>query len=145
MAIGRPSDTDLNVWFHLTVQMDQNHAADEAFQALHKLAYITLTLISLNSKTSTFSRGVLPSCFTHSTPMPGNPVPMDINVARKVKALPDVCRCCGKTRHWAKDCKRHFDVHFIDDREIQKQLKDRLAARDVTEANAEKDDEVLDS
>ena len=36
-------------------------------------------------------------------------------------------------------------IHFMDDGEIQKQLKDRLAARDVTEANAEKDDEVLDS
>ena len=41
MAIGRPSDTDLNAWFHLTVQMDQNHVADEAFQALHKLTYVT--------------------------------------------------------------------------------------------------------
>ena len=41
MAIGKPSDTDPNAWFHLTVQMDQNRAADEAFQASHKLAYLT--------------------------------------------------------------------------------------------------------
>ena len=28
MATGRPSDTDLNAWFHLTVQMNQNRAVD---------------------------------------------------------------------------------------------------------------------
>jgi len=96
MAMGSPSDTDPNVWFCLAVQMDQNCVGDEAFQASHKLAYVTLASISLNSKTLTFSQGVLPSCFTHSIPMPGNPVPMDIDAARKAKALSDVCRCCGK-------------------------------------------------
>jgi len=54
MAMERPSDTDPNVWFRLTVQMDQNCAADEAFQASHKLAYITSTSTSSNS-TSRFS------------------------------------------------------------------------------------------
>ena len=77
--------------------------------------------------------------------MPGNPVSMDIDVARKAKALPDVCRHCGKTRHWVKDCEYHFDIRYMDDREIQKQLEDRLAAQDVAEVNAKKDDEALDS
>ena len=77
--------------------------------------------------------------------MPGNAVPMDIDVARKVKALPDMCQCCGKTGHWAKDCKCHFDIRYMDDGEIQKQLEDRLAAQDVAEVNAKKDNEVLNS
>ena len=77
--------------------------------------------------------------------MPGNPVPMDINVARKANALPDTCQYCGKTGHWVKDCECYFNVHYMNDREIQKQLKDSLAARDIAEANAKKDDEVLDS
>ncbi len=77
--------------------------------------------------------------------MPGNPVPIDIDVARKVKALPDVCQCCVKTGHWAKDCEHRFDIRYMDDGEIQKLLKDRLAAQDVAEANAKKDDEALDS
>src|SRR6266545_761910 len=46
MAMGRPSDTDPNVWYCLTVQMDQNCAVDEAFQASHKPAYVTLTSTS---------------------------------------------------------------------------------------------------
>ena len=33
----------------------------------------------------------------------------------------------------------------MDDGEIQKQLEDRLAARGITEVNAEKDNEVPDS
>src|SRR6266568_119751 len=28
MATGRPSDTKLEAWFHLAIQIDQNHAAD---------------------------------------------------------------------------------------------------------------------
>ena len=35
MAFSRPSDTDPDAWFKLVVQMDQNRAADEAFQASH--------------------------------------------------------------------------------------------------------------
>ncbi len=66
-------------------------------------------------------------------------------MARKAKALPDMCQCCGKTGHWAKDCEHCFNIHYMDDGEIQKQLKDRLAAQDVAEVDAEKDDKVLDS
>ncbi len=140
MATGRPSDMDPNAWFHLAVRMDQNCAADEAFQASHKPAYVPLNL-----KTPSLARGTLPLRFTHSTPTPGNPVPMDIDTARKVRALPDTCRHCGKTGHWAKDCDRCFDIRFMDDGEIHKQIKDRLAAIDVAEVSAEKDDKVPDS
>src|SRR6266540_3303775 len=104
--------------------MDQDHMVDEAFQASHKPTYVTSTSTSSNLKTLMFSRGILPLHFVHSTPMPGNPVPMDIDVARKAKALPDMCQHCGKTGHWVKDCKCRFDVRFMDDGEIQKQLED---------------------
>jgi len=33
MPIGRPSDRDLEAWFHLVVQMDQYQAADDAFHS----------------------------------------------------------------------------------------------------------------
>jgi len=35
MAFRRTSDTDPEGWFCLAVQMDQNHAADEAFHTSH--------------------------------------------------------------------------------------------------------------
>src|SRR5438445_550786 len=33
IAVGKPSSMDPKAWFHLAIQMDQNCAADEAFQA----------------------------------------------------------------------------------------------------------------
>jgi len=53
---------------------------------------------------------------------------MDIDVARKTKATPDTCRCCGKTRHWAKDCDLHFDVRYTDTDELETELENKLAA-----------------
>ena len=41
MATGRPSDTDPNAWYQLAVQMDQNRAMDEAFQASNEPASTT--------------------------------------------------------------------------------------------------------
>jgi len=35
MMYGRPLDTDLEAWFRLAVQMDQNRMADEAFHVFH--------------------------------------------------------------------------------------------------------------
>ena len=40
MTCGRPSDTDPEAWFRLAVQMDQNHAADEAFHISHQQPYV---------------------------------------------------------------------------------------------------------
>src|SRR6266568_8436409 len=36
MAMGRPSDTKLEAWFRLAIQMDQNCAADEAFHTSYQ-------------------------------------------------------------------------------------------------------------
>jgi len=65
---------------------------------------------------------------------------VDIDVAWKTKATPDTCRCCGKTRHWAKDCDLHFDVRYMDTDELETELENKLAARDV--APVETPDEV---
>jgi len=110
MAFGRPSDTDPEAWFHLAVRIDQNHAADEAFHVSHQQPYPPTP--SMNRPLA-ISRPVLaapPPWFAHSNPSPGNPVPMDIDAARKAKATPDTCRHCRKTGHWAKECDLRFDV-----------------------------------
>src|SRR6266567_7877347 len=80
MATGRPSDMDPEAWFTLAVQMDQNRAADEAFQASSRAV--------LMPTTSTFARPTPvppPARFAHSHPSLGSPVPMDIDAARKAK------------------------------------------------------------
>ena len=80
------------------------------------------------------------ACFAHSNPSPRNPVPMDIDVARKTKATPDTCRHCGKTGHWAKECDLRFDVRYMDTDKIERELENKFAAKDV--ASVETPDEA---
>jgi len=59
---------------------------------------------------------------------------MDIDAARKTKATPDTCQCCGKTGHWAKDCDLRFDVRYMDTDELERELENKFAAKDVASA-----------
>ena len=56
---------------------------------------------------------------------------MDIDAARKTKATPDTCQCCRKTGHWVKECDLHFDVQYMDTDEIERELENKFAAKDV--------------
>jgi len=56
---------------------------------------------------------------------------MDVDATQKTKATPNTCRRCGKTRHWAKDCDLRFDVRYMDADELETELKNKLAAKDV--------------
>ena len=61
---------------------------------------------------------------------------MDIDATQKAKATPDTCRCCGKTGHWAKDCDLRFNVRYMDADELETELENKLAAKDVAPAEA---------
>jgi len=110
MTYGRPSDTDPEAWFCLAVWMDQNRAVDEAFHVSHRQPYVPTPAASRPLAMSRPVPTAPAARFAHSNPSPGNPVPMDIDAARKTKATPDTCRHCGKTRHWAKECDLRFGV-----------------------------------
>jgi hypothetical protein len=143
MTSGRPSDTDPEAWFRLAVQMDQNRAADEAFYATQRAA--PSAPIPSRSGLLSLPRPSPPTRFAHTTPSPGNPVPMDIDAMRRAKSLSDACRRCGATGHWAKDCHLRFDVRHMDTDELQTLLENTLAAKDVAplEPSAEEDDEPI--
>jgi hypothetical protein len=128
MASGQPSDTDPEAWFNLAVQMDQNHAADKAFQASH---HTTSTPTPAARSYASVPRPPLPAHFAHSSPSPGNPIPMDIDAAQKGKTPGDACRHYGNTGHWAKDCHLQFNVHYMDADEVEMALEDKLAAKDA--------------
>jgi len=59
MKYGRPSDTDPEAWFRLTVRMDQNRAADEAFHVSHRQPYVPTPAVSLVLE-SPVQSGLLP-------------------------------------------------------------------------------------
>ena len=137
MAAGRPADNKPEDWYRLAVQMDQNRAAEEAFQSAHRPSPNTGSGILRIPQTTKLSTSSFPPTtrppprFAHVTPSPGNPVPMDIDAARKAKALSDTCRRCGSTDHWARDCPLRFDVRYMDSDELQTELEGKLAARDA--------------
>ena len=140
MAFGRPSDTKPQAWFHLAVQMDQNRAADEAFHASHRQ---TQPSGSILSRPPMPARPTPPAHFAHANPTPGNPVPMDIDAARRAKALSDTCRRCGKAGHWAKDCDLRFDVRYMDADELETELENKLAAKDAVPPEVPKEVEQV--
>jgi len=134
MTYGRPSDTDPEAWFHLTVWMNQNHMADEAFHVSHRQPYVPTPAASRPLVMSRPLPNAPAACFAHSNLSPGNPVLMDIDAARKTKAAPDTCQRCGKAGHWAKDCDLRFDVRYMDTDELEKELENKFVAKDVASA-----------
>jgi len=143
MAFGRPSDTDPEAWFKLAVRMDQNHAADEAFQASHRIPIVAAQASRLpTSAVPRLPPAAPPVRFAHSRPSPGNPVPMDIDATRRARPAPDTCRRCGAAGHWAKDCDLRFDVRYMDTDELETYMENKLAAKDVaTEEPPSEEDE----
>jgi hypothetical protein len=139
MASGRPSDTDPEAWFKLATLMDQNRAADEAFQASYRQPQPSGSVLS---RAPPPSKPTPPPRFAYSNPTPGNPVPMDIDHARKAKALGNTCRRCGKEGHWKDQCELRFDVRHMDAEELEEMLMEKLAAKDVAPAEPPKEVEA---
>jgi len=131
----RPADTDPKACFCLAIQMDQNHATDEAFHTSHRQSNLPTPSISRIPMASRPTQAAPAARFAHSNPSPGNPVPMDITTW-KAKATPNTCQRCGKTGHWVKDCDLCFNVRYMDADELEMELKNKLAAKNVAPAEA---------
>ena len=64
---------------------------------------------------------------------------MDIDAARKAKAINDNCRCCGKPGHWSRDCELRFDVRHMTADERSALMENQLAALDVVHSEPEEE------
>ena len=126
MASGRPSDTNPARWYEMARTVDDNRATNEAFQSAHKASPAPPI------RSSIFLVRTVPTLpNAHLVPSPGNPIPMDIDLARR-KPLPSVsCFRCGKPGHLSKECPDRFDVRTLTIDELQELLENRLAQLDV--------------
>ena len=79
MASGRPDDLDPEAWYKAAIRFDQNQAANAAFRSAHYAAPQPRTTAPALRNFPPANR--FPTRFAHTTPTPGNPVPMDVDAA----------------------------------------------------------------
>jgi hypothetical protein len=112
--------------------VDQNRATNEAFASSSRGSLPTPTR-PIGTSLFRSAQVAAPQRHAHSTPAPGNPVPMDVDLLRKRAPLPASCFRCGKPGHFGKDCPDRFDVRALSVEELQGILEDKLAQLDVAQ------------
>ena len=145
MASGRPSDSIPTQWYEAARMIDENRAANEAFSSS---TYRSATATSRPAGASVFRTAPPPVKVGHShiVPTPGNPVPMDLDAARKAASGP-LCFRCKLPGHFTRDCPSRYDVRFLTLDEMQEELSIRMAQLDVapSEPETEKEDFCRDN
>jgi hypothetical protein len=137
MTSGRPSDEVPSQWYNAARTLDQNRATNEAFRASYRVPASNPVPIQTRQPVPGLSRFPVNA---HFRPSPGNPVPMDVDAARRKAAALISCYRCGKAGHKVPDCPLRFDVRACTIDELQSLLEIKMAELDVVAA--EDDHEV---
>jgi hypothetical protein len=137
MTSGRPSDEIPTHWYNAARTLDQNRATNEAFRSSYRVPTSNSIPIQTRQPVPGISRFPINA---HFRPSPGNPIPMDVDAARKRAAALISCYRCGKAGHKVPDCPLRFDVRTFTLDELQSLLESKMAELDVVAA--EDDHEV---
>ena len=138
MTNGRPSDMDTGGWYGAARTIDENKATNEAFRSSYRSPAVTQTSTQAPSRPA-FNALKFPAP-KPSGPSPGNPVPMDVDAARKKLA----CYRCGSLEHLSNRCPLRFDIRNLSVEELQEHLSYRLAELDVAPMEPEPEEEKED-
>ena len=148
MVDGRPKDKVLQEWVAAARRVEKNTQADRKFASVvgrsaKSASHPTHTTRAPITPVATpISRGVwrFPTASTAPTATaptrPAAPalhpgVPMDIDAARRKAKDPLVCRRCGKTGHWSRECPSQFDVRYMTVEERDEWAMEMLARLDT--------------
>ena len=116
---------DTGGWYLAARTIDKNKATNKAFRS----SYCTPASTQASAPPPTqpaFNTLKFPAP-KPSGPSPGNPVPMDMDAARKKLA----CYQCGSLEHLLNHCPLHFDIQNLSMEELQEHLLYHLTELDV--------------
>jgi hypothetical protein len=145
MASGRPDDLDPDAWYEAAIRFDQNQAANAAFRSAHFAAPQPKTTVPTSALPTRHlpQPNRFPPRFAHTTPTPGNPVPMDVDAARRAaNKLKQKCYRCGKIGHFVNDCPQPLDVRSMNREEVDiwmEQLNARMDEINLLSSNSTSD------
>ena len=135
MAYGRPSNASLEAWYEAAKNVNQNHAANEAF----KLAYqapgpdpVHPTSVPVQVPAQSI---ICLQQIAHTHPIPTSLVPMEIDRSQQSNMTSLTCYQCHQPGHKVPDCPLNFNIRSMTIEEVEMELmvkRDMAQVREVT-------------
>ena len=140
MAYGHPSDSSLENWYEAANNIDQNHAANEAFKTAYRTPISTRPLIN--------PLRTIPQSLLRAPPAPytlltlSSSTHIDTGVVRKKEPTPMACYRCHQPGHKAPDCPLRFDIRLLTNEELENELMNKKDVPPVQDLDSETEPEI---
>jgi hypothetical protein len=126
MGRDRPADDDTEAWYAAARMFDENRAANLAF-------HTTSTTTNHFAPARGFSIRMPPP---EPSTTPRTPAPRPSDAVKTRFDSPGVCRRCGKSGHFVKECPMAYDVRYMTGEEVEEWAQQRHVDADIAAVTA---------